>query len=460
MNPEGKKYPAETIKDVFAACNPAKPLEPGDPRYLDCSSARGMLSIEKTLGRKITLSEEPLHELVTGHRGCGKSTELLRLKKHLQDKGYFVAYFQATEDLDMNDLQYSDLILSMVLNLTRILEKEEVRLNATLLNQLSSWFAEVTIEEEERKNVEAEVRAKVGVGAPVLSIFIQFMATVMGRIKTGIESKKTIRQRLDPRITDLIDNTNLLIADARIRLRKEGYQDLVLIIDNLDRLTLRMIDKKSTTHELLFISHADILISLQCHSVFTIPISMCYSPKAALLGSIYGSNPYIVPMIKIFDPEKNRDYQRGLGTLKEIISQRTVIDKAFDPQVVKYLCQSCGGHVRDLMILVRSACSYVDDLPITMDAARQALGMLSNGYQRSIPHHHWLMLAQIHLSHEIMNEPDYQTMLYNLSVLEYMDGEPWYDVHPAVRELKEFKRALIDEQERIKEREPNKRTGD
>jgi len=32
-------------------------------------------------------------------------------------------------------------------------------------------------------------------------------------------------------------------------------------------------------------------------------------------------------------------------------------------------------------------------------------------------------------------------MLYNLSVLEYMNGDRWCDVHPAVRELAEFKDA-------------------
>ena len=239
MNPKENKYPAETIEEVFDACNPAKPLEPGDNRYVDCSPARGVQSIKKILGWKICHSEESLHELVSGNRGCGKSTELLRLKKYLQDKGYFVAYFEASEDLDMNDLQYSDLILSDVLNLTRILSEEKVKLDDKLLKQFYNWFAEVTIEKEERKYLEAEIKSKVGVRAPLLSFFIQFMATVIGRIKTSTESKKTIRQRLDPRISQLIENTNYFIMDARIKLKKKGYNDLVIIIDNLDRLTLK-----------------------------------------------------------------------------------------------------------------------------------------------------------------------------------------------------------------------------
>ncbi|TKJ29075.1 hypothetical protein CEE39_09480 [bacterium (candidate division B38) B3_B38] len=325
-----------------------------------------------------------------------------------------------------------------------------MKLSNKLINQFYSWFAEVTIEKEERKSLEAEIKGKVGVGAPLLSFFIQFMAIVTGRIKTSTESKKTIRQRLDPRISQLIENTNLLIIDARAKLKKMGYKNLVIIIDNLDKVTLRMIDEECSTHDLLFIEHGELLSSLDCHSVFTIPISMCYSPKVTLLKSIF-DEPYMVPMIKIFDPKKNNPYYKGLRTLKDIIRKRIDIKKAFAANVVNFLCQSCGGHVRDLMFLIRSACDYVDYIPITMDASRQAVRKLSNGYQRSIPYHHWPLLAEVHLSHEIINEPECQTMLYNLSVLEYMDGSPWYDVHPAILQLKDFKREL-NEQKRRKER--------
>ncbi|MGV2390500.1 MAG UNVERIFIED_CONTAM: hypothetical protein LVR29_26535 [Microcystis novacekii LVE1205-3] len=54
----------------------------------------------KDLGRKIirSLPTEYTHQLYTGHRGGGKSTELLRLKKHLEQNNCFVVYFAADED--------------------------------------------------------------------------------------------------------------------------------------------------------------------------------------------------------------------------------------------------------------------------------------------------------------------------------------------------------------------------
>lgn len=42
-------------------------------------------------------------------------------------------------------------------------------------------------------------------------------------------------------------------------------------------------------------------------------------------------------------------------------------------------------------------------------------------------------------------------MLYNLSVLEYInDAPPWHDVHPAVTKLPKFQEALRDERKKTR----------
>lgn len=59
-----------------------------------------------------------LHVAFTGHRGCGKSTELLRLQGDLA-QNYFVLYFEVTELLDPNDVAFSDLFLAISMKLAR-----------------------------------------------------------------------------------------------------------------------------------------------------------------------------------------------------------------------------------------------------------------------------------------------------------------------------------------------------
>ena len=105
--------PARTLRDAFNAVDPAKPLEAGDPRYVDCTDVRGNRDVVQRMFDPITWSKSNTAQLLTGHRGCGKSTELLRLKARLEEAGYAVIYFEADEDLDVNDIVYSDLLLAM-----------------------------------------------------------------------------------------------------------------------------------------------------------------------------------------------------------------------------------------------------------------------------------------------------------------------------------------------------------
>lgn len=76
---------AQDIARVYRQCDLARPLEPGDPRYVPCENTRGEGDLIAQLTNAIRWSETPLHLLFSGHRGGGKSTELLRLQKNLAE---------------------------------------------------------------------------------------------------------------------------------------------------------------------------------------------------------------------------------------------------------------------------------------------------------------------------------------------------------------------------------------
>ncbi|NJO10986.1 MAG: hypothetical protein HC840_24850 [Leptolyngbyaceae cyanobacterium RM2_2_4] len=72
--------PFATLRNIYNAFDPFEPLPAGDPVYVNCSKVRGAENILLDLGRQILLSDRLTHQLYTGHRGAGKSTELLRLR--------------------------------------------------------------------------------------------------------------------------------------------------------------------------------------------------------------------------------------------------------------------------------------------------------------------------------------------------------------------------------------------
>src|SRR5919199_5997570 len=120
------------LRKFYQACNPSKTLNLRNAEdrkyYIDFSSVRGGEIIQE-LERTITLfsPDEPTCQLFTGHIGCGKSTELLRLKDQLEQQGFHVVYFESSQDLVMADVDVTDVLLAIARKVSESLEKAKVK---------------------------------------------------------------------------------------------------------------------------------------------------------------------------------------------------------------------------------------------------------------------------------------------------------------------------------------------
>ena len=81
------------------------PLAPNDPRYCDLTALRGKgKGIVKRLQHKLETpgtSGEPFRGVVCGHRGSGKSTELLRVKQWADANEYLTVWMEV--DVELSD---------------------------------------------------------------------------------------------------------------------------------------------------------------------------------------------------------------------------------------------------------------------------------------------------------------------------------------------------------------------
>lgn len=438
---------ATTLKDAYNAVDPIRPLLPEDPRYVNLTQARGK-DIVDSLFTGITWSERFLSQLITGHRGSGKSTELLRLRAQLEKAGFVVLYFEADDDLDLNDLEYTDLLLAMARHVVSDLHLQGVRLRPKLLEDIEAWFSDTLYTSEQRREITRELgsEARLGLGLPEgLPLVAYLMARVTSQIKTGRVVKSEIRRKLDPQVSQLIGNLNLLLKDADVKLRQQGKAGLVLLVDNLDRLIYRDLGDRRTTHTALYVEHGEQLCDLDCHTVYTVPISLMYSDCATVVRSIFPRH-HVLPMIKWHNRD-NTPSEEGMTYLRALLQARLNLDLLCTSEAVDYLCRACGGHPRDLMILARQACEYaprdVWPQPITLPVAQRAEADLVADYSRMIPEEHYPLLAQVYLQKEVRSDEAHELMLYNLTVLEYINGmPPWHDVHPIVLKLPKFQAAL------------------
>ena len=141
------------LRKFFQATDPGKTLFIEDPEdkklYIDFSPVRGGKIIEE-LKENITFfsPDDPTCVLFTGHIGCGKSTELLRLKLELEQEGFHVVYFESSEDLEMADVDIGDVLLAIAHRVSQSLDEgtleEPGRLKEFLQGAVKVLNSEVT----------------------------------------------------------------------------------------------------------------------------------------------------------------------------------------------------------------------------------------------------------------------------------------------------------------------------
>jgi AAA ATPase domain len=438
--PEGKLMTLNVAR-FFRACNPSKTLMIENPEdrqyYIDFSSVRGS-NIIRELERTITLSaSEPNCQLFTGHIGCGKSTELLRLKTDLEQKGFHVVYFESDKDLDIGDVDVSDILLTIARQVSASLEAAQIPVQPGYFVHLFSEIGNFL-----KTPIDLGIEAELSVGIGKLT----------AKTKDSPELRSKLRQYLEPRTNGILEAINQeLLEPAQKKLQRMGKQGLVVIIDNLDRVDGSRKSSGRIQIEYLFVDRGDQLKKLRCHLVYTIPLSLVFSSELGPLTNRFGVKPKLLPMVPV-QASDGSDYEAGMALLRQMILARAFpelsaaerldkISEVFDsPETLDRLCRVSGGHVRNLLVLLYS-CLQQEDPPIS----RSCLESVIRGYREdlmlAVTEDHWQLLRQIRQQKMLGEEPQYQTLLRSLFVFEYRDGQGrWFDVNPALAEAKELQR--------------------
>lgn len=426
------------LKRLYNAFDPFRPLPAGDPAYVDCHEVRGDGDILETVGREILYSDRKTCQLYAGHRGAGKSTELLRLQQFLDEKGFFVVYFAADEeDIDPEDVQYTDILLACTRNIL-----------ATFKNKMDSpailnWLRERW---EDLKDV---LQTKISLDELSIEAQVSQFAKITTKMRSEPSERRKIRDLINPHTITLTKALNEFIQDVKQNLPL-GYDQLVLIADNLDRIVpVTQADGRSN-HDQIFIDRNEQLKDLDCHLVYTVPISLIYSNRSASLTDIYGT-PQVLPMIMVQTSE-NEPYQKGINKVIELLQKRlntvdsslSIVDLFENRSSLENLCLMSGGHARNLLLLMKEALKYTNTLPISNKALQRSFSELRNTYKNTIYANEWEALAKVHHDKEIVNDQLYRGLLFNRCILEYRYQEPdgeskvWYDIHPLIKGIKEF----------------------
>lgn len=368
--------------------------------------------------------------LFGGHVGCGKSTEL-RDYAVLFRKSYTVHHLELTKSLDINNLRFSDLLIALAKALVDTFEDAQLSLrpDAVFLNPVLEWFDTRIVKQERFKDIEGEIKTEVKVagGIPLLA---SLLATMTAKIRGGASYREELRREVRDGFLQLLLHFNALIDHANSLLEHQGRGPLLFIIDGTDKLS-------KDDAETFFNADVNQLGQIQTNLIVCAPI-------AVLLETGITSQRFIkvqLPMVKIFNADESTR-QVEEDALIELVLKRMPLEHFDGRETLRYLVRHSGGHVRDLLRLVRAAFARISGDRIDLQVAELAVRDVASEYQRLVRQSDWIDLVRIDqsLGEEKDRTDDRLRLLYDLVLLEY--NNYWWRSHPLVRVLPSYGKAM------------------
>lgn len=422
------------IDQFYKATNPSRPLQ--DERYyINFSAVRGGDIVEELARTIIRLSpDEPTTQLLTGHIGSGKSTELLRLKKRLEAAGYHVVYFESDRDLELSDVEITDILLVIARQIAVSLEQAGLKWMPSYFQRLFQSMGDT-------------LRMPMEISTVSLSVGI---ANITTQSKDSADLRSQLHQYLEPRTRSILDAINTeLIEPAIAQLKQRGKAGLVVIVDNLDRVASNRKFGDRPQPEYLFVDRGDQLKRLNCHLLYTIPLSLIFSEDLPALTGRFGVSPSVLTMVPVVDIDGNCQPE-SLARLRQMVLARAFPDHSesdrlaylgeiFDhSDTLDRLCLISGGHMRNLIRYLYS-CLRKHDPPLGRDVLERVIRDERNDLLGLIHDQDWKQLLRAVKARTLEGDSNYISLLRSLFLYEYRDDRGrWVDINPVLMETDTF----------------------
>jgi hypothetical protein len=410
---------AHNLEQAIANLDPGTPLKPEDKDFFVERDHSQRQLMGQRLQLLLNTPGQYARFLFTGHRGSGKGTELYRLNKELE-ASFSIAHYSVLDDLEVSDLEYTDVVFSIGMSIVKLAtENPEASksIPRRLLDPIIEFFSEIYSENEYKEKYDSGLEIK----PTLLNILSGF-----ARFGTERSSRKIVRKKLSVSLQNLMT----AIDDLARQIERTLNKKILVIVEDFDKAA----DLKKARE--LFFEHGKSLSDPKVHLVYTFPVALRHSLEFNQIKTYFRS--FDLPNIKTHSRDDQPE-QAGLDKLKEIVTLR-VAENLFEPGTLELLTEKSGGLVRSLIALTNDAClqAILDKrLKVNLNDAKTAIGDERASYARFLTPDQLDALRAIKNSKTINNTKEHQDLLFNLSVLEYRNGDPspWYDVHPIVQDL-------------------------
>ncbi len=416
---------ADKIEDMIRVFEPFPLMrnEEFQKFYVRTYDARGTDAVKRMAFGLRYSSNAAMKILFMGHRGSGKSTELFLLKQEIEEEFEVINFF-IEEEVDVDSMTYTDFIFAIMSQIVKYVEKKAL-LHEILREDIESlykyWNEEKVFETVESASDELETGFEAK-----LSFLKRIAVHGSGVLRTGNETKLTIRRTMEPKIGYLIQLMNQIITKINERSAKNG---LVFIIEDLDKISISVANE-------IFIKYRKVIFSIKTRMVLSFPIYMAYDAQYNMIKEDVDMCQ-MLSIIKVRD-KKRKEFEGGINTLVEIVTKRADVN-LFSEDALRFMILKSGGAIRDLFQMIRDAAFealVAERKQISFEDAKTAYKKLKSEYERLIRNE-----ADVEKLVSIYEEPrplttddTVMSLLLRGLILEY-NGERWCGIHPAIEDF-------------------------
>ena len=386
----------------------------------------------KLLTRSIEYSAGQSVQLLSGFRGSGKSTELRRLRSRLDGSGgYKVVLIDIGDYLSpLQTIDVSDFLVALVGGLgDALLETGHLTGDPDQEGywpRLSNFLART------------KFQASFDLSADTSSIF-----------KATLKSDPSFRQELQKHIVghlgDLVLDLRAFVEECvkKVKARYGPDTEVVLLVDSMEHIRGTSTNAEAVQDSVinLFVQHNDKLRFNYLHVVYTVPPYLqVLQPN---LGSRYQPGGLqMISTLKVRHKDSREPIQPALDLLERLISKRGDWRRLLGPEsrgMLDELSLLSGGELRGFLRLFSEIIRRADRLPVARPLVDAAIQQIRAEFL-PIADEDAIWLDQIASSHGIALQSIMQVQ--NLAryvelqfVLNYRNGEDWYDIHPLLRDV-------------------------
>lgn len=369
--------------------------------------------IERELRREADRGREQRtcsKHLVSGHKGTGKSTEILRIADQLSDR-FEVVKIKASRFLNADDTNARDVLFVLAAQVTEKLRgyKELARLDG---------------DPEAMAAMQMFAGRLPRVSADDLKLGFNLLGVLSVNLSLDQTLRSEVREIADRQPKDLLSLVNRPIA----HLEAVVGRPVLVILDELDRAR----GPQGQQHPMFSIDFR-LLTSFRSAAVLTIPVEAHFDERLADLHTLARENGCVIGHIKLWNDRFGQArFEKGWDVMRSFVYRRAS-PALFDPGAVDEAVRLSGGSFDQLRRVVRDAidrAEYAGQPRVEVRHVEAAARDIRADLVRTFGAlKHVAALHRIHEEHRIQ-QPEDLVYLPTLTVMEHLNDTPWFDTNP------------------------------